>query len=258
MLWALIHRSLAAAGMLARTRCACARGVRLNKQNCRCNLIHIDNSCTIEQCIIIYTHAHPTPKNACFSSLWSRLEGDWPAQRPNSSRRQRLRQRPSRLYKPWVVQCGPLARVGAFGDWWATCFARVRVWSAAVERRVCLRRCALLLTSTKPNAPNQNKQIQTNSAAAKLSTASIFTSAAAAATARRAFGASRPHLNLQQQQRRGLATKMAGVGGPSAIDQITFREMGLLSWLIVDLAINWAGWAVSAALQVCRLCVLFE
>jgi hypothetical protein len=26
--------------------------------------------------------------------------------------------------------------------------------------------------------------------------------------------------------------------------------MGLLSWAIIDLAINWGGWAVSAALQV--------
>lgn len=38
--------------------------------------------------------------------------------------------------------------------------------------------------------------------------------------------------------------------GPSALDQATFKEMGLLSWLIVDLAINWGGWAVSAVLKV--------
>jgi len=38
--------------------------------------------------------------------------------------------------------------------------------------------------------------------------------------------------------------------GPSIIDQATFKEMGLLSWAIIDLAINWGGWAVSAALQV--------
>ncbi|KIY96576.1 hypothetical protein MNEG_11386 [Monoraphidium neglectum] len=37
--------------------------------------------------------------------------------------------------------------------------------------------------------------------------------------------------------------------GPSVIDQATFKEMGLLSWAIIDLAINWGGWAVSAALQ---------
>lgn len=37
----------------------------------------------------------------------------------------------------------------------------------------------------------------------------------------------------------------------SIIDQLTFKEMGMLSWLIVDVAIQWAGWAVSAALKVC-------
>lgn len=36
----------------------------------------------------------------------------------------------------------------------------------------------------------------------------------------------------------------------SIIDQVTFREMGMLSWLIVDVAIQWAGWAVSALLKV--------
>ena len=30
------------------------------------------------------------------------------------------------------------------------------------------------------------------------------------------------------------------------------REMGLLGWLLVDLGINWAGWAVAAALKVRR------
>lgn len=34
------------------------------------------------------------------------------------------------------------------------------------------------------------------------------------------------------------------------IDQVTFKEMGLLSWLIVDVAIQWGGWAVSALLKV--------
>jgi hypothetical protein len=38
--------------------------------------------------------------------------------------------------------------------------------------------------------------------------------------------------------------------GPSILDQATFKEMGLLSWAIIDLAINWGGWAVSAALKV--------
>lgn len=42
---------------------------------------------------------------------------------------------------------------------------------------------------------------------------------------------------------------MAGGAGPSAIDQITFKEMGLLSWLVVDLAINWGGWLVSSVLK---------
>lgn len=41
--------------------------------------------------------------------------------------------------------------------------------------------------------------------------------------------------------------------GPSIIDQATFKEMGLLSWAIIDLAINWGGWAVSAALQTDKL-----
>lgn len=36
----------------------------------------------------------------------------------------------------------------------------------------------------------------------------------------------------------------------SIIDQVTFKEMGMLSWLIVDVAIQWAGWAVSAAFKV--------
>jgi len=39
----------------------------------------------------------------------------------------------------------------------------------------------------------------------------------------------------------------------SIIDQVTFKEMGMLSWLIVDVAIQWAGWAVSAALKVSPL-----
>jgi hypothetical protein len=26
------------------------------------------------------------------------------------------------------------------------------------------------------------------------------------------------------------------------MDQLTFKEMGLLSWLIVDVAIQWGGW----------------
>jgi hypothetical protein len=34
------------------------------------------------------------------------------------------------------------------------------------------------------------------------------------------------------------------------IDQVTFKEMGLLSWLLVDVAIQWGGWAVSALLKV--------
>ena len=46
---------------------------------------------------------------------------------------------------------------------------------------------------------------------------------------------------------------MSSTGGPSALDQITFKEMGLLSWLVVDLAINWAGWAVSAVLKTDKL-----
>uniref|UniRef100_A0A383WPW5 Uncharacterized protein n=1 Tax=Tetradesmus obliquus TaxID=3088 RepID=A0A383WPW5_TETOB len=33
------------------------------------------------------------------------------------------------------------------------------------------------------------------------------------------------------------------------IDQVTFKEMGLLSWLLVDVAIQWGGWAVSALLK---------
>jgi hypothetical protein len=37
----------------------------------------------------------------------------------------------------------------------------------------------------------------------------------------------------------------------SIIDQVTFKEMGMLSWLIVDVAIQWGGWAVSALLKVC-------
>jgi hypothetical protein len=39
------------------------------------------------------------------------------------------------------------------------------------------------------------------------------------------------------------------------IDQVTFKEMGLLSWLLVDVAIQWGGWAVSALLKVnvCRI-----
>jgi hypothetical protein len=36
----------------------------------------------------------------------------------------------------------------------------------------------------------------------------------------------------------------------SIIDQVTFKEMGMLSWLIVDVAIQWGGWAVSALLKV--------
>lgn len=36
----------------------------------------------------------------------------------------------------------------------------------------------------------------------------------------------------------------------AVIDQVTFREMGMLSWLIIDFAIQWGGWAVSALLKV--------
>lgn len=44
------------------------------------------------------------------------------------------------------------------------------------------------------------------------------------------------------------------------IDQVTFKEMGLLSWLLVDVAIQWGGWAVSALLKVGGLqcCVHFR
>lgn len=38
----------------------------------------------------------------------------------------------------------------------------------------------------------------------------------------------------------------------AVIDQVTFREMGMLSWLIIDFAIQWGGWAVSALLKVGR------
>jgi hypothetical protein len=52
---------------------------------------------------------------------------------------------------------------------------------------------------------------------------------------------------------RAVGASFATMGqGPSVIDQATFKEMGLLSWLIVDLAINWGGWAVSAVLKVRR------
>lgn len=30
----------------------------------------------------------------------------------------------------------------------------------------------------------------------------------------------------------------------------SFKEMGIFGWFLVDLAINWAGWAVAAALKV--------
>eukprot|EP00879_Flechtneria_rotunda_P024862 GHRR01026381.1.p1 GENE.GHRR01026381.1~~GHRR01026381.1.p1 ORF type:complete len:300 (+),score=97.06 GHRR01026381.1:326-1225(+) len=36
---------------------------------------------------------------------------------------------------------------------------------------------------------------------------------------------------------------------PAVIDQLRFTEMGMLSWLIVDVAIQWGGWAVSALLK---------
>lgn len=39
----------------------------------------------------------------------------------------------------------------------------------------------------------------------------------------------------------------------SALAQLQFKEMGMLSWLIVDLAINWGGWALATALKV-RMC----
>jgi hypothetical protein len=43
------------------------------------------------------------------------------------------------------------------------------------------------------------------------------------------------------------------VTSASIIDQVTFKEMGMLSWLIVDVAIQWFGWGVSTILKVCRL-----
>lgn len=44
----------------------------------------------------------------------------------------------------------------------------------------------------------------------------------------------------------------------AVIDQVTFREMGMLSWLIIDFAIQWGGWAVSTLLKVCMQQTLFQ
>jgi hypothetical protein len=37
----------------------------------------------------------------------------------------------------------------------------------------------------------------------------------------------------------------------SILNQLKFKEMGMLSWLVVDLAINWGGWALATLLKVC-------
>jgi hypothetical protein len=48
---------------------------------------------------------------------------------------------------------------------------------------------------------------------------------------------------------RALATSTSA----DIIAQLQFKEMGLLSWLIVDFAINWGGWAVATLLKVGRV-----
>lgn len=39
---------------------------------------------------------------------------------------------------------------------------------------------------------------------------------------------------------------------PSGVPK--FSEMGMFGWLLVDLAINWSGWAVAALLKVGPTC----
>ncbi|KAF8062669.1 hypothetical protein HT031_003998 [Scenedesmus sp. PABB004] len=41
----------------------------------------------------------------------------------------------------------------------------------------------------------------------------------------------------------------ASFASASVIDQVTFKQWGMLSWLIIDVAIQWGGWAVSALLK---------
>ena len=49
----------------------------------------------------------------------------------------------------------------------------------------------------------------------------------------------------------GLRAFQTGTFASSSIvDQLTFKEMGLLSWLIVDAAINWGGWALAVLFKV--------
>jgi hypothetical protein len=49
----------------------------------------------------------------------------------------------------------------------------------------------------------------------------------------------------------GLRAFQTGTFSSSSIvDQLTFKEMGLLSWLIIDVAIQWGGWAVAVLFKV--------
>lgn len=46
----------------------------------------------------------------------------------------------------------------------------------------------------------------------------------------------------------GMGAELSSLAAGPLLAQA--REMGLLSWLLVDLAINWAGWALAAPLKV--------
>ncbi len=46
----------------------------------------------------------------------------------------------------------------------------------------------------------------------------------------------------------GMGAELSSLAAGPLLAQA--REMGLLSWLLVDLAINWAGWAMAAPLKV--------
>jgi hypothetical protein len=45
-------------------------------------------------------------------------------------------------------------------------------------------------------------------------------------------------------------SSLSTLASNSALAQLQFKEMGMLSWLIVDLAINWGGWALATAFKV--------
>ena len=46
------------------------------------------------------------------------------------------------------------------------------------------------------------------------------------------------------------ALRSCTFGSSSIVEQLTFKEMGLLSWVVVDLAINWGGWALAVLFKV--------